>query len=194
MIDGTKSDNKISSQVIYKSFRSEYESVIDNFLRNYSILNYRSLQMEEISTAISNSLSHIPNFYISRAIDCFLAQMNNYHRLEQPKWQPDRAQRVRNIAKLLQKINTFAPVYDLNRSLVNADILQEVLSACNLYLQLSTQISLIIFITDLKSQMQDDIKPLIQKNIQEITQCSPYAFHRSRNLIEKKFPHIFKVV
>ena len=84
----------------------------------------------------------------------------------------------------LHKIYKITPIFDFKRALHNLYALQKLFIKNNFRPKISTHLALTIYITDLK-RTEDYMPPLIQKNIQFITNCSAYAFHRNRNKIKE---------
>ena len=83
----------------------------------------------------------------------------------------------------LHKIHRLAPVFDYKRAKRNAQILKIKLESLFFWPSLTSQIAIIIFITDLLDKKNKDKPRLIQVNIRSLCDCSAYAFHRTRNKI-----------
>lgn len=186
---GTKTLNPPKELLLPPRYlREEYGMIMDRFLRNFSFLNQEILDREcdHVSSLVGISAE-----MVRRAITCFLASVKHFHSKKTDAWEANKEKRITSLKSKLETIHRFAPVFNLSRSKSNTSILQDVLEACNVFPTSSSQLALILFATDLKSITARTYKPLIQKNIQLIANCSPYAFHRNRNMIEAKFPTLF---
>jgi len=99
-------------------------------------------------------------------------------------------QRLRRIhAVLLRKIHRAAPVFDYPRAKDNAEILiawmnTQTKQRPKHFPKLSTQIAIVLFVTDFNDINYERNNKLIQKNILAITTCSAYAFHTARGILE----------
>ena len=89
----------------------------------------------------------------------------------------------RNVRIYLHKVHRIAPVFDYNRARKNLRILQSFLSHNSFWPHISTQIAIVIYVTDKKS-IND--KNIMQKNIRTLCNCSAYAFHRTKNMLNIK--------
>lgn len=135
-----------------------------------------NLSSEELSLVefLENSLIQI--YHLNQ----FLAAYNF-------KWSPAPQTLYRKARIYLHKIHRVAPIFDYDRAKVNLASLQKLFFRSGFCPHLTTQLALTIFITDLKSEEREEesFKPIIQRNIRMITSCSAYAFHYSRNKINK---------
>lgn len=86
----------------------------------------------------------------------------------------------RKVRIYLHKVHRIAPVFDYNRAKKNLGILQTFLSQNSFWPQISTQIAIVIYATDKNS---NNDKKLLQKNIRTLCNCSAYAFHRTKNML-----------
>lgn len=80
----------------------------------------------------------------------------------------------------LHKVHKLAPIFDYERAKKNLGTLQELLNRKSMYVHLTTQIALVIYITDLKSKHNIENR-ITQKTLRYLCACSAYAFHRTRN-------------
>ena len=81
----------------------------------------------------------------------------------------------------LHKLYRLAPVFDYKRARVNAKILRKKLDAHCFWPKASTQVAVVIYITDKLDTSQEN--KLLQTNLRSFCNCSAYAFHRTRNKI-----------
>ncbi len=87
------------------------------------------------------------------------------------------------LKEYLEMMHDFADIFNLERALTNAETLLKILTQMNYWPTLSTQLALIVFITDLRSLavQQGNKKCLVQNNIILLCNSSAYAFHQARN-------------
>ncbi len=85
------------------------------------------------------------------------------------------------VRSYLHKFYRLAPVFDYNRAKENAKILKIKLDAHYFWPHITTQVAVVIYITDKLDPSQKD--KILQSNLRSLCNCSAYAFHRSRNKI-----------
>jgi len=90
----------------------------------------------------------------------------------------DPRKRYRHVKIYLHRIYRIAPIFDYRRAKINLGNLHKLLYMRNFWPHLTTQLAVVIYITDKKSGKTDHIH---QKNIRVLCNCSAYAFHRTRN-------------
>lgn len=81
----------------------------------------------------------------------------------------------------LHHLYRLAPVFDYKRAKENAKILEIRLEALFFWPRMTTQVAIIIFITDFLDPLHKN--KIIQSNLRSFCNCSVYAFHRTRNKI-----------
>ncbi|MBN1801089.1 MAG: hypothetical protein JW891_06240 [Candidatus Lokiarchaeota archaeon] len=90
----------------------------------------------------------------------------------------------RKVRAYLHLVHRFAPVFDYKRARINLTILHDKLRKVVFWPRISTQIAVIIFVTDKKDLKSNHYKPILQKNLRYLANCSAYAFHRTRNILK----------
>ena len=83
----------------------------------------------------------------------------------------------------LKELYHVAPIFNLQRATHNAKVLLTMLDQKNYCPVLSTQLALILFVTDTRDSLvkEGKKKPILQVNIRNLCKTSAYAFHRARN-------------
>ncbi len=83
----------------------------------------------------------------------------------------------------LKELYHVAPIFNLQRAIHNAKVLLIILDQKNYCPVLSTQLALILFVTDIRDPLviERKKKPILQINIRNLCEASAYAFHRARN-------------
>ncbi|MFX1365502.1 MAG: hypothetical protein ACFFCE_05875 [Promethearchaeota archaeon] len=72
-----------------------------------------------------------------------------------------------------------APLFDYKRAKTNAQILKSKLESLFFWSSLTSQIAVIIYVTDLLDKNNKNKPRLIQANLRSLCNCSAYAFHRT---------------
>ena len=85
------------------------------------------------------------------------------------------------VQSYLHKLYRLAPVFDFKRARENAKILRRKLNAHYFWPRVSTQVAVVLYITDKLDSSQE--KKMLQTNLRTFCNCSAYAFHRTRNIL-----------
>jgi len=168
----------------YKSQNKLKPIVLNYLFRNISFLTLR--EKVRVITAsenihISEALT-IPVKLVHKVISEFLVGMLNFRKLinKNPKILHVRDQnQIINI--ILHRFYRLAPVFDYKRAKENARRLKDKLDTLFFWPQLMTQLTIVVFITDLLDK--NEPQKIIQSNLRALCSCSAYAFHRTRNKI-----------
>ncbi len=193
--------SKISTKDIsLSSFSSNHQfnlkyaksSVLGFLVRNYIISQYgdkmkngeiiKSLSKEKY-VRISNKTA-IPELIVKDIIERSLKEIYYFRQFldcYKFKWPHDPRELYRTEKILLHKIYRVLPVFHYKRARYNLKILHNRLQNKNFWPRFTTQMAIVIFITDAYDKTAS--KPIIQKNIRFLCSCSAYAYHRTRNLI-----------
>ena len=124
---------------------------------------------------------------VESVVNIFLTDLyyfNKFLRNGCIKWTSDLKKLNRKVRTYVHKIHRLAPVFDYERARTNVGILQQMLSSINLWPRITTQMALVLYYTELRSDKQ--VKT-IQRNIRIMCNCSAYAFHETRNKLEEKY-------
>lgn len=168
----------------YKS-QNKLKPIILNYLfRNISFLTIRE-KVRVITTSENKRISealNIPVKLVHKFISEFLIGLLNFRKFinNNPKVLHARDQnQIINI--ILHRFYRLAPVFDYKRAKENARRLKDKLDTLFFWPQLMTQLTIVIFITDLIAKSEP--QKIIQSNLRALCSCSAYAFHRTRNKI-----------
>jgi len=162
--------------------------ILNVLLRNCSIISGSVLKVslrEEDYLRISQKTS-LAKKLIEEFVLTFLRDLRNiinFYKKNRIKWLYDIKRLNRRFRIVLRRIHRIAPVFDYKRARVNLKSLQVLLGRKNFWPKMSTQIAIIIYITDKNDKSRNFNKPILQKNIRALIDCSGYAFHRSRNYL-----------
>jgi len=169
-------NNKLNNIILNYLFRNI--SFINNN-NNRLIKNYNPSEYLKIS-----SKTHISTSIIKETIENFLINLKNFKSfLKNCKIQHDPKNLNRKIRINLHKIHRIAPVFNYNRAKKNLEILQSFLAKKNFWPTMSTQIAVVIYITDKNDESYPENEKILQKNIRTLCNSSAYAFHRTRNIL-----------
>jgi hypothetical protein len=169
----------------HSQFRNkESKKIILNYVfRNISLINTNNMVKEiteseyiKISSEINIS-KHIIKYHLEMLF-YNMKTMRNFLSTYKIKHNPKKINQKARI--YLHKVYRIAPVFDYNRAKKNLRILQSFLQYNSFWPHITTQIALIIYATDKKGK---DHKKILQKNIRALCNCSAYAFHRSKNIL-----------
>ena len=116
--------------------------------------------------------SQIRDFFWEAACHIKVFQNNNF------KWEHQPNKLLSQVRAHLHTVHRIAPVFGYRRARVNLKSLHKLFKLKSFWPKLTTQVALVIYITDEKSKSQPKI---LQKNIRTLCNCSAYAFHRARN-------------
>ncbi len=163
--------------------------VLSFFVRNYSISKQREngkiikTLPKEKYIRISNKTA-IPELIVKEIIEKFLREVHYFRQFldcYKYKWPHDPRELYRTERILLHKIYHILPVFHYKRATHNLKILHNRLHSKNFWPIFTTQMALVIFITDTYDKTAS--KPIIQTNIRFLCNCSAYAYHRTRNML-----------
>ncbi|MFX0176725.1 MAG: hypothetical protein ACFE85_10890 [Candidatus Hodarchaeota archaeon] len=149
------------------SFVSNHEKVIT--------IPKEKLQLVSLNT-------HIPSYIISKVVKGFLINvllfrdhMNDY----KLSWRHEIPIQIEKVSTFLERLYNMAPVFDFIRAKKNLEILYRLLELNCYWPCLTTQLALVIFVTDRNDTGNSEF--ITQKNLRAMCASSAYAFHRARN-------------
>ncbi len=169
----------------YYKFHNKLKPIVLNYLfRNVSFLTIR----EKVRTLTASESVHIsealtiPIKLVHKVISEFLVGLLNFRKFinKNPNVLHARDQN-QFINIILHRFYRLAPVFDYKRAKENARRLKEKLDMLFFWPQLMTQLTIVIFITDLLDKSEP--QKIIHSNLRALCSCSAYAFHRTRNKI-----------
>jgi hypothetical protein len=175
-----------------KYVKSFFIPVVNTLLRNFSICNSYNhiLGVLEKSDYIELSkLVSAPNLIVKGIVERFLKNIIFFEKFLKScefKSRHSSEKRYRYIRLYLHKVYRIAPVFNYERAKQNLQILHDHLDLKFFWPQFTTQIAIVIFVTDKKDTKNTYSKNLMQKNIRAMCSCSAYAFHRTLNILHIK--------
>ncbi len=177
----------IVNRTIFEFRRNVRNIVLNCLFRDYSFFTphqeVRELPLIELRGIAGTT--KIPVKVVNSVVSKFLIELNyvrKFFKSNFVSYTPFSHLRKLNI--YLHKFRRLAPVFDFHRAKQNARILEAKLSHLCFWPQLMTQIAIVIFVTDLNDPQF--VRKIKQTNIRALSDCSAYAFHRTRNKLGLK--------
>ena len=96
-------------------------------------------------------------------------------------WNNNMKKLKRKLRVYLYKAHRIAPVFDYKRAKINSETLIRLMKRSCYFPRFTTQLALVLFITDANNQRKLFDTPLLQRNLRAFCDCSAFAFHRARN-------------
>lgn len=121
---------------------------------------------------------------VIRVMNLFLSEASVFHQLLKSEfvvWTSGKNHRRRKVRFFLRKAHRIAPVFDYPRALGNLELLHVLLGRKNFWPHVTTQLALVIFVTDRNDSTCIEKNYILQKNLRALCSCSAYAFHMARN-------------
>jgi len=158
------------------NFLFRYESLIDN---NNKIRAPYSLNLYLIAEETNASRSVV--LYI---FNNFLRELKEFHdflNTRYENWTPGRSYIYEKVIIFLKRLYKTAPIFDYERAKKNLVALHKLLTINYYWPHITTQLALLIFVTDRNDPNITDKSYILQKNLRMLCTCSAYAFHCARN-------------
>ncbi len=152
-------------------------------VRNNEVVNFLSVKDGTRMVVMTSVPYHMVDKFASpflRDLKCFKKFMGHCT----IEWPHDLNKLYRKTRIYLHKIHRLAPVFDYKRAKVNLKVLQSILVKISFWPKISTQLAIVIYVTDLNDKSGQYDKKIVQKNIRALCNCSAYAFHRTRNILK----------
>ena len=194
MTESAKDKNKVVFTIKTSTRLSEKElkvTLLHALLRNFSMFTdgkiCRSLKVVEFK--LLSSMTEIPYPIVQNRVEKFLNDLiylNKFFHDYKMKWEYEPKKLYRKARMQLHRIYRFAPVFNYNRARRNLEILHSNLNKKLFWPQITTQIAIVIYVTDKNDKNFQDNERILQKNIRALCNCSAYAFHRTRNILNIK--------
>lgn len=153
-----------------------YESLIDD---NNKVRTPDSLNLDKIAEKAKTSKGVV--LYV---FNNFLRQLKDFHDFlttRYEKWTPGKRHIYEKLNLYLEKLHVTAPIFNFQRAKKNIDVLHYLLSNSYFWPQITTQLALLIFVTDRNDPDVKEKAYILQKNLRMLCTCSAYAFHCARN-------------
>jgi len=158
------------------NFLFRYESLIDN---NNKIRTPNSLNLELIAKQTNSSRSIV--LYI---FNSFLRELKDFHEFlttRYENWTPGKSYIYDMLIIFLKRLYKTAPIFNYERAKKNLVALHNLLTINYYWPHITTQLALLIFVTDRNDPNIIDKSYVLQKNLRMLCTCSAYAFHCARN-------------
>ena len=172
---------------IGKSQQEVKEIVLNYLFRKICFVshpqNIRALTNQEYKDI--NRSSDIPIPLVHSIISKFLVNLIYFREfLRSYSFTYNYTKSIKKLQIYTHKLHRFAPIFNYPRAKENARILKKVLDRNCFLPQFSTQLAIVLFVTDLNDKEHED--KIIQTNLRIFCNCSAYAFHRTRNKLGLK--------
>jgi len=171
--------------IIRHQVQEEYKKLILNYLfRNVAFTNQKGKvrTIPEIRQRVMSSKLKIEIKTINRVIIKFLVDLVNIKRFVEENGHFGYSKKPRILVQTyLHKLYRLAPVFNFKRARENAKILKQKLDTLYFWPRISTQVAVIIYITDKLDPFQES--KILQTNLRTFSNSSAYAFHMTRNKI-----------
>jgi hypothetical protein len=158
------------------NFFFRYESLVDD---NNIVRAPDSLNLKKIAQGTNSSRGVV--LYI---LNGFFRDMNDFHEFLTTRfenWTPGRRHIYEKLKIYLKRLYVTAPIFNYQRAKKNIDVLHYLLSESYYWPHITTQLALLIFVTDRNDPNVTDRAYILQKNLRMLCTCSAYAFHSARN-------------
>jgi hypothetical protein len=186
----TNDANTLTKQIVEQGAIPEYglkgkaiinflfrkESLIDN---NNKIRAPYSLNLDIIAEKTNSSRSVV--LYI---FNSFLRELKDFHDFlttRYENWTPGRRNIYEMLNMFLKRLYKTAPIFDYERAKKNLVALHNLLTINYYWPHITTQLALLIFVTDRNDPNITAKSFILQKNLRMLCTCSAYAFHCARN-------------
>ena len=162
------------------------KQVLGYLFRDFSFVNQRdeilSISVEAIKEIAAKT--HIARHIVGGVVRKFLVSLFYFKKflsMVQLPWDHDLKQLYRKMRIYLHKLYRLAPVFDYRRAKTNLEVLHQLLKLKCYWPRISSQIAMVVFITDRNDPTIKDKNYILQKNLRVFCNCSAYAFHSVRN-------------
>ncbi|GAH37231.1 unnamed protein product, partial [marine sediment metagenome] len=161
------------------------EKVLNHFFRFESFANDTNEYKDLTPLLVDNIVkeTNLPDFVVLNTILEFITEASQFSRtlsLGLVSWGSGEKSVLRQAKFYLRKVHKIAPVFDYSRAIANLEILHKLLKKNFFWLRITTQLALIIFVTDRNDPSITKNEFILQKNLRTFCACSAYAFHMAR--------------
>jgi len=163
--------------------------VLDYFFRCESLTNGDNSVIELSQFLVENiaGQTHVPDILVLDILSKFLKEVKAFSEMIRSgfiAWTPERKRIYRKVRVYLHKAHKIAPIFDYQRAKKNLELLHMLLARNYFWPHITTQLALIIFVTDRKDANLTNNNYILQKNLRALCSCSAYAFHMARNKLK----------
>ena len=181
-ISSLKQEGKVENHRFYKKV------VLDFLFRNLCFIDEQN-NIKEFSKEDLDKIgmeTNLSNQKIISIINQFLMNVRNlkgFFDLKPINWEYDIAKLTKKVRLYLHKLYRIAPIFSYNRAKENLNKLHLLLGQKNHWPHITTQMALVLFITDRNDRNIKKNRYIMQKNLRAFCSCSAYAFHHARNIL-----------
>ncbi|MEJ2295728.1 MAG: hypothetical protein P8Y23_13315 [Candidatus Lokiarchaeota archaeon] len=167
-----------------------FKKVVLNFLFRQSCFVNRKNKIRNVTQKDMVKIERHTNFshqLVSHIVRNFIVNAQNLKKFFASKpitREYDRAKLAKKLRIYLHKLHRIAPVFSYKRAMENLKIFHQLLEQKNYWPHITTQLALVIFITDRNDKTNEQGGYIIQKSLRAFCDCSAYAFHRARNILQ----------
>ncbi len=161
------------------------EKVLNHYFRFESFANdtneYKVLTPLIVGNIVKET--NLPDFVVLNTVLDFVTEATRFSHtlsLGLVSWGSGEKSALRQAKFYLRNVYRIAPVFDYSRAIANLEILHKLLKKNFLWLRITTQLALIIFVTDRNDPTITKNEYILQKNLRAFCACSAYAFHMAR--------------
>jgi hypothetical protein len=165
------------------------EKVLNYFFRFESFANdtneYKNLTPLLVRNIVKET--NLPDFVVLNTVLEFITEATQFSHalsLGLVSWGSGEKSVLRQAKFYLRKVHKIAPVFDYSRAIANLEILHKLLKKKFFWIRITTQLALIIFVTDRNDPTIAKNEYILQKNLRTFCACSAYAFHMARKKLD----------
>ena len=180
----------LTKQIVEKDDITEYglnQKAIINFLFRYESLIDDSNKIrtpDDLNLAKIAEKTNTSRGVVLYILNSFLRELKVFHDFlttRYENWTPGRRHIYEKLEIYLKRLYTTAPIFNYQRAKKNIDVLHYLLSNNYYWPHITTQLALLIFVTDRNDPSVKEKAYILQKNLRMLCTCSAYAFHCARN-------------
>ena len=165
------------------------EKIINFFFRFGSFADERN-GYKELSPLLVGTIAKetdLPDSMVLTASLDFLTKANKFSKslsLGLTSWGSGEKSKLLQARFHLRRAYRIAPVFNYSRAVANLEILHGLFKRNFYWPHITTQLALVIFVTDKNDATIQNSEFILQKNLRAFCACSAYAFHMSRKRLK----------
>ena len=180
----------LTKQIVEKDDITEHglnRKAIINFLFRYGSLldNKNKIRApNSLNLVLISEATHTSRSVVLYVLNSFIRELKDFHDLlttRYENWTPGRKHIYDKLSLFLKRVHITAPIFDYERAKKNLVALHNLLTINYYWPHITTQLALLIFVTDRNDPNITDKSYILQKNLRMLCTCSAYAFHCARN-------------
>ncbi|MHA2289328.1 MAG: hypothetical protein ACXABG_11140 [Promethearchaeota archaeon] len=176
LVEKNDDNDRGLNQKVIINLLFRYESLIDE---DNKIRTPHSLNLDKIAKKANTAKGVV--LYV---LNNFFRELNTFHDFLSTRyenWRPGKSHIIEKLNLYLENLHITAPVFNYERAKKNIDVLYYLLSKSFYWPHITTQLALLIFVTDRNDPDVNGKAYILQKNLRMLCCCSAYAFHCARN-------------